>query len=510
MALARSILKHSAIYSGANALGKLVGFILLPFYAHIFDTEGYGVIGMVDGSIGLLSILFGAASHNAVMRVFHGKRESPEQRRLVISTSLWLIWATSALLILLPLAFSRPLSELLLDSPDYQSALVVASLTFLVGMGSNAAANFLIIEQRSVTYSLIGLFRLVMGISLNIYLVLILKIGVIGIFLSSFFTAVASGAILHWVAIRACGLKFDRGIGRELLAIWVPLMPGELFDYAGRQAERFFVRFLVSLDGVGVLEMAYKFPPLLGYFISQPFLLAWRTKSFEIAAQPDAPAVMGKMFTNMLFLMAAAGLLLAVTIDEILMLLTPESFWFASRIARIEVVTTIIAAANSYFLFGLYQEKQAVKISIIKSSMAAVKFVLSGGMIWFAGLNGAAFSALVVQGLTLVWIYTASQRYYRVELEYGRVIGILAIAAFMAVAIDQSLFVNSIIDDELVSTAIASVATLLDLGEPIVSVLDNKAPILGDLIAQGVLGSLFFTGIFLIRPSLGRALLRRS
>ena len=48
MSFTSNIFKHAAVYSGANALGKLVGFILLPFYAHIFDTEGYGIIGMDD------------------------------------------------------------------------------------------------------------------------------------------------------------------------------------------------------------------------------------------------------------------------------------------------------------------------------------------------------------------------------------------------------------------------------------------------------------------------------
>ena len=40
MSLVRNILKHSMVYSIANVLGRLVGFIMLPFYAHIFETEG--------------------------------------------------------------------------------------------------------------------------------------------------------------------------------------------------------------------------------------------------------------------------------------------------------------------------------------------------------------------------------------------------------------------------------------------------------------------------------------
>lgn len=510
MSIARNIFKHAAIYSGANALGKMVGFILLPFYAHIFDTEGYGVIGMVDGSVGLLSILFGAASHNAVMRIYYAEKRHADVQRAVISTSIRMIWLISSVLVIIPLIFSRALSDLLLANAGYQNAIILSLLTFVFSMGNSGAETYLVIEQRSVAYSLVGLFRMVFGIGMNIILVFILKIGVIGIFLSSFLTAVISGVIVHWLAIRNTGFSYEPKIAREILAMWLPLMPGEFFDYVGRQAERFFVRFMINLEGVGILEMAYKFPPLLGYFISQPFLRAWRTKSFDISGDEDAPLVMGKMFTNMLFLMIAAGLMLIVTIDEVLMLLTPESFWRAANIARIETVTTVIAAANSYFLFGLLHANLPGKITLIKSTMAVLKIALSGIFILYAGLGGAALSALIVQSLTLIWIYQASQSHYRVVLEYGKIISIVSVAIGMGLLIEYAQRTNHLIGYDLVSAAVAGTLDFAVRDSHKLGVWAGKIPVLADFLIEAALASLFGVGVFLLRPGLARSLIRRS
>lgn len=509
MNIALNILKHSAVYSGASALGKLVGFILLPFYAHIFETEGYGVIGMVEGSIGLLSILFGAASHNAIMRVYHSRGKDDTSRNLVISTSLWLIWLSSALLVLLPLLFSEALSELLLASTEYQWVLVLGLLTFMIHMGNSAAETHLVITQKSVTFSLIGIARIIVAVSLNIYLVLILKIGIIGIFLSTFITAIMSGAIVHWIAFRDNGARYDSDTARDLSAMWLPLVPGELFDYIGRQAERFFVRFLINIDAVGVLEMAYKFPPLLGYFISQPFLRAWRTKSFEISGEPDAPVVMGKMFTNMIFLMSASALMMIVTIDELLVLLTPESFWPATGIARIEAVTTIFAAANSYFLFGLLHANQPMRITVIKTSMAALKIAISGLLIFNLGLGGAALSALLVQGLTFIWVYHASQGCYRVVMEYSRLMVIVVTAIACGLLIEYAQANGVLPGLETVTTTVDTALHAWTGSGDIASAARDKSAVIARLVVEGALASLFFMGVFILRPGLRQMVSRK-
>jgi O-antigen/teichoic acid export membrane protein len=205
-------------------------------------------------------------------------------------------------------------------------------------------------------------------------------------------------------------------------------MPGDVVSYVSRQAEVYLIRFIMDVRSVGILDMAYKFPPLLNMFITIPFTQAWRTKSIEVAEhQQEAPAIIGRMFTNYFFIMVFAGLVLAVSIGDLLMLLTPREFWGAARIARIEIVTTILAGATAFFSFGLMFRKMTGRISTVRMSMALVKIPLACVMIFSFQLAGAAYSALIVEGITTWAMLTLSQKHFRVEYEYARLLIIAGI-----------------------------------------------------------------------------------
>ncbi|MCP4800622.1 MAG: oligosaccharide flippase family protein, partial [bacterium] len=72
---ARETYKHAAIYSGAQMLAKAVGFIMLPFYAHILEAGGYGVIGILDMGMGFLLSLFAFGYSSGLTRFFHEEKD---------------------------------------------------------------------------------------------------------------------------------------------------------------------------------------------------------------------------------------------------------------------------------------------------------------------------------------------------------------------------------------------------------------------------------------------------
>lgn len=427
MGLGRTVFKHSVIYSAATILGRLVSFLMLPFYAHIFKAEGYGIIGMIDTSLGVLSVLLAGGFQGAILRVYHG--QVGNRKDLVVTTGIWLTWGIAITLVFFPFLFSTSLSMLVLGSSEYSALICLALLTLVVDVAGQSASTTQMIHQRSILYSIIGLLRLVLGLGLNIWLVIYLQVGLIGIFISSLVTAIVSTAIFHIYAVREHGFGFDKQIAFQLGRFQLPLLPGEIVSFVGRQAERVLVRVLIGLEGMGVLEMAYKFPPLLNLFINIPFQRAWRSKSIEIADQEGAPQIIGEMFIRFLFAMVFVGLVFAVTIPSLLELMVPSEFWVAGRISQIEILTTILNGCCSYLTFGLLYHKRTKTLSIIKSTLVPVKIALGFGMIATWGLAGAAYSALLVEGITLVWIVTKSQALYRIHLEYGKM-SVIVFAAF--------------------------------------------------------------------------------
>ncbi|MBE2886749.1 lipopolysaccharide biosynthesis protein [Geobacter anodireducens] len=441
MGIGSKIFKHTVIYSFGTILGKLISFLMLPFYANIFRTEGYGVIAMIDTSLGLFTIMFAGGVHTAITRIYH--EHSRETQCLVLGTAIRIVWIVGAIAVTLPLIFSKTISNVLLGSQQYYTLFCIALITFVIEVAGQSASTILIIRQKSIAFSSVELIRLIIGVTFNILLVIMMDIGLIGIFISSFLSTAMSAAIYHILSFKESGLGFDGKIALELLRFQLPLIPGELIAFLGRQAERVIVRIMLGLEGMGVLEMAYKFPPLLNLLIVIPFTRAWRTKCIEIADREGSQDVIGRMFTNFLFVVIFAGLLLAVTIPYLLEVMTPAEFWNASRIAQIEILSTILAASSSYMVFGILIRQQTAVISIIKSALTPVKIILAFALIYAWGLAGAAYSALVIEVLTLIWISVKSQSFYSITLEYKKIGMIICGAAMIFVMLDGNNYTTS-------------------------------------------------------------------
>ena len=299
MSIVRSTFRHASVYTIAAVLGKLISFFMLPFYTHVLQDVGYGVIGMVETGMALLLSLMAYGAQGGIIRIYHEKE--PDAKPRVVSTGMILMGGVSPVLTGLVAIFARPLSGLLLESSDQSVLLLMALGGFVLEITGVAASSILLIRKRSVLFSLFGLVRLFLGLGTSIWFVLVLDWGLFGYFLSSLVTSLVAAVCFIVIAVRECGFGYDREIARELIAFQLPLVPGNLASFVSRQVERVLVRFQLSLESVGVLEIGYKFPVLIGLLISQPFMRSWNTTRTEIADEPGAPQRIGRVLPRQIF-----------------------------------------------------------------------------------------------------------------------------------------------------------------------------------------------------------------
>ena len=420
----RDTMRHATIYSSAAMLGRLVGFIMLPFYAHLLRGDGYAVIGMIEVSISLLVSLLGYGLSGAIILHYHDVKDL-ERKPRVVSTGIIIATVASFALVLLPMFFARPVSRLLLNDADLSRLLNMALVGFVFEMAGQAASSWLLIRSRSVVFAAVNLFRLIVGLSLNILFILVFDWGLDGYFISSLATSALTAAIFVVLAARDCGWAYDRDVAWSLRRFMLPLIPGNLVSFVSRQVERVLVKFQVNLAAVGILEMGYKFPILLAQLITTPFMQSWSTRRFEMAEQPDAPQKIGRMFTFFLFLICYAGVVMAVTIKPILIILTPPEFHLSYRIAQLEILTLILQGCENHLNFGLFYAKHTTVITKLRSVTAVIKIGLAYAFVSIWSIYGAAFSAAIMGIVSLAVSYHLSQRRYRLRLEWLK-IGVLA------------------------------------------------------------------------------------
>jgi len=434
--MVRETFKHAAIYSGATMIGRMMGFIMLPFYAHVLQAIGYGVIGMIDTGLVMLGSLLAYNFQGAVVRIYHEQAELKDKRSVVSSGTLLVA------MIVLPLAglgmaFSAPISQGLLGSSEYWPLVCMALGTFFLDMTGQTARSLLVIERRSATYSSLSLLRLMLGLSLNIVLIVILQWGLTGYFLSALITSSISETIAVAIMARSCGWRWHRTLGKALLDYQLPLIPGALARFASRQVERIVVRYQLDLSALGVLEMAYKFPVLINMLLLQPFLQSWGTKSIEIADQEGGPRRIADMFSYFLFVGAFGFVLMSVNIRTVLELLTPPAFWPAAQVAVVQSAHIVLMGVANYAAFGLFYAKRTDLMARITIVTSIAKVGLSYLMISIWGLHGAAWSGLVTTSVMVIWRSVLGQRFYRLEPEWGKIMLIVVAAGGLVAGIGQ-------------------------------------------------------------------------
>ena len=423
----RNTLKHAAIYSFASILGKGISFIMLPFYAHMLHGEGYGVIGMLDAALSFLSSLLSFGIVGSTIRFYND--EPADRQPFVISTAMRLMAFGGGALVVLCCVCSKPLSYVLLGDSKFFLFVAVAFVAFWLDLVGGAASTLLLIEQRSTLYSMFGLLRLVVGLTLNIVLIVTLEWGLWGYFTAVLVTALVWAIPLCWIVLKRVGFRYDRAIAKKIIAFELPMVPANLVSFASRQAERVLIRLLVGLEGVGILEMCYKLSTLLPFLLNEPFMRTWFPRSIEVAAKPDGPKVIGRMFTLFLFLAAFAALVLGTGADDFLRIMTPPEFWQGATIARIELLTAVLTGVYSHVVFGLAYQKLSGVVSVIKTTTSLFKVGLSVLLVSAYGLQGAAYSALVCVLIQVIWTIRRSQAVYRIEIEWRR-LAILVATAF--------------------------------------------------------------------------------
>ena len=95
----KSTIKNAMIYAAATVLEKAAGFLMLPFYAHLLGSEGYGIIGMIEVAVGVLGVVVSYGTGSALYYFYFAKKTEADRRIFVSTTNLVQLFLVCVLLL---------------------------------------------------------------------------------------------------------------------------------------------------------------------------------------------------------------------------------------------------------------------------------------------------------------------------------------------------------------------------------------------------------------------------
>lgn len=444
--LFKGVARHSLVYAVGIVAGKAVSILMLPIYTRFLTPADYGILALVDLTLEFIALLAGAKLALGVFRFYH-KAESQRERDEVVSTGFLLVGGMYSLVGVGTLLAATPLSALVFGSPD-------KAILFQVAAANLAFSALLIVplalarvQDRSTFFVCAQLIKLGLQVAFVVVFLVVLDLGVLGVFLGNLVANLTAAAALTVWLFRTVRPSWSLRAARDLVRYGLPLMATKVATFFSTFSDRFFLQAAADETVVGLYNLAYQFGFVLVMVGFTPVDLIWGPKRFKVAREEGGEEILSRAFVliNVVLVTMAVGICLFAW--DLLRVMATPAFYPA-----VHVVPVLLAA------YVLYAWGHILDIGILVSEktkyVTLANFVASGVAVlgyWLLIPHFLAWGAAGVTLLTFViqvsLLYVFSQRLWRIEYQWRPVlilVGWAVLISGIGLALPETTVIRSI------------------------------------------------------------------
>jgi O-antigen/teichoic acid export membrane protein len=439
------LLTHSSIYGLGTVIGRMVSFLLLPLYTRYFTPSDYGILEALSVATATLGIVVTIGIARALGRFYYESENSVDRDKVLMTTYLTYI-VVAILCIPLLLMVCEPLSILLFSTETYSYFFKISFCSLLLGGLIDIGLMYLRLIKKPRVFISITLTRLVCLIGLNVFFIVYMQMGIVGILYSTLIVRLLYSIGLTVVIWQRTSFGFSLSVCKEILRYSIPIIFSRLGSTAVKHSDRYFVLFFLSISDMGIYSLSLKFGTVIHQLFTAPFNLAYIPRRFEIMERPDAAKTFCKVFSYYVYFIVFAGLTTSVLIQEVMTFMVTPRFMEAADIIPLVVVSMVIFGTQFHFDFGVLYSKKTEYLAYTNIICACLQLTLNILLIPRFGLYGAVWSFIIVYSAEAVMLYRLSQRFFVIRYEFGRIFAYFLLA-FVFYAISQAVATPSFLLD---------------------------------------------------------------
>jgi O-antigen/teichoic acid export membrane protein len=412
--------KHSVIYGLGGLVSRILAVLLLPLYTRYLSPSDYGKVETLIALTTVTGIVLRFGISSAFFRFYFDSPE-PEQRRLVLRTSFWFTMAMATAGLVLGLALSPQISELLFGS-DGDTELVAAAFVGLWGgMNYEQLTSLFRVEERSVAFVSASLANILLTIGTTLLLVVALEQGPLGVIVGNF-----TGTLLVYFALlgyrrEQLGLQLDRRLLREMNRFGLPLVPTALFLWTTNFSDRLFLVKLADTEEVGLYSVGVRIASAMVLLLTA-FRLAWPAFAFSIEDEREARRTYAYVLTYLVLVTTWVATALTLLSPWIVDWLAAPDFATASTVVGPLAFAAVAFGAYIVVAIGVGRARRTQFNWVVTGAAAAVNVGLNLVLIPPYGMMGAAVATIAAYATMFAGMSWWAQRIYRVPYQWRRVL----------------------------------------------------------------------------------------
>ena len=219
----KKTLKHTVIYSMGNVAVKLVGVVLLPLYTKHITVSDYGVLGILEVTIMILTETLILGQPNAYLR-FYDSHEFASKRKSTLFTIFSFVFISVLLFCIIGYLFVPDIASYFSNPESFKIYFRLSLLIILLRVINNLSLTVLRAKEQSFIYAMANVLKIIVILGLNIYFIVSLKLGVQGILYAYIAGEIIMLILLFPLILREIEFSFDTLILKAALIFGLPLI----------------------------------------------------------------------------------------------------------------------------------------------------------------------------------------------------------------------------------------------------------------------------------------------
>lgn len=438
--------KQTAIYGISTILGRMLSYLLTPFYTRIFGLDAYGIITDVYALIPFALVVLTLGMESGYFR-FAAKTEAAggdvqaSKRRLFATT--WGITSLAALAFFATIVIFRQEVSVLMGTayeahPEY--AVIVAAIV-LFDVAGCIPFSRLREQGRAGRFVALKLTNIVLQVALAV------GFWAFGLFDSQFgvgwaFVANLMASICTTIMVVATTDGIAPRIDWALLAVVfgysLPLLLSGVAGTANEFIDRQLIKYLVPYGAMAQLG-------IYGAITKIAVVMTLFTQMYRLAAEPFFLSNFKREeFVEMnvaalkYYIMVSVAIFLGIALyRDVFALIVGADFREGIYILPVVLGANIMSGVWLNLSFW-YKREEKTRFALW-ITLTGLIFSIAGGvlLIPLAGYYGAAWSRFIAEAVMVVVSLALNRRYFPTPYDFGRIAEYVALGAVLFVASEE-------------------------------------------------------------------------
>lgn len=423
------VLENSFLYIISSLLVKTIGFLLLPVYTRFLTPEDYGVTNLVNSFNQVATFIVAFSLYSAVVRFYADYKEDREKLKRFYGTVIVFVMISGTTFIVLGIIFKDLMITWFFKGVSFYPIVLISLLSITFVSLHTVHQSIMRGIQQGKKLTKVNLITFAAQLCLNLFFVCIIRLGAVGVLLSSFIINIAYFIfmIIDLKKNNLISFSFDKEILKESLIYSIPLMPHNLSTHIASFASRIFINSSDNLASVGLYSISSQFGTIID-LVQSSVNHAFAPWFYEIMNACDRKSKQEIAdFSNVL--LAAYSLLymiIGLFSQEAVILMTNKTYVLSWTVIPIFVIAYSIKSVYYFYVNILFYYKDASRklfIATITGSLADI--LLSYYLVPKYGMYGAACSFLIAKVIVVSIVVAISKKYEDIGYRVAKMLKII-------------------------------------------------------------------------------------